>query len=98
MRCQMNKLPLACIVCIGFALGWVVQGRLTGQERDPSYPQTKQWGIPLRQTDRDRSWNHRVQVIETAGVCLYVVLNDNDFHSAVWGLPKKDLPAGVGCQ
>lgn len=39
-----------------------------------------------------------VKVIDTSGVCLYVVLGSYDGAPAIAAVPKTQLPQGTGCQ
>ncbi len=60
--------------------------------------------VPKAKPFETKSWplsdKLPVYVIETAGVCLYVInyTGSGDAHSALWGISKKDLPVGAGCQ
>jgi hypothetical protein len=52
--------------------------------------------------DFDQKTTRRgVSVIDTPGVCLYVVRDGNSYDShavAIAAVPKAQLPAGKGCQ
>jgi hypothetical protein len=63
---------------------------LHAQENDPSYPATRTWKIILPPGFYD------VQVVETAGVCLYIGRTGEG--SSIAAVPKTQLPPGKGCQ
>jgi hypothetical protein len=39
-----------------------------------------------------------VDVVDTAGVCVYVARGDGHGEVAIAAVPKTQLPAGTGCQ
>lgn len=60
---------------------------LTAQEKDVSYPETRRWWI-----GRISINDAYVEVIDTAGVCLYVV------ETGIAAVPKTQIAPGKGCQ
>lgn len=42
--------------------------------------------------------DNNVKIIDTSGVCLYVVLGNYDGAPAIAAVPKTQLPQGAGCQ
>jgi hypothetical protein len=86
-----------------FALGvGVVSAAITDakQEHDASYPKTRSWQVAeLGHGDNDWYPWTRIDVIDTAGVCLYVSrTNASDGGSTIVAVPKTQLLKGVGCQ
>jgi hypothetical protein len=100
-------LSLAFIIGGSFMVG-VTLTRLVAQEKDPSYPQTRQWQIGSLYSNGTYATG-AVVVFDTAGVCLYVVTSRIDGVSPFKGgsegqihtiaaVPKTQLPKGAGCQ
>ncbi len=77
--------------------------RTSAQEHDPSYPQTRTWILSVfnRQLGGGE-WKHTVRVVDTAGVCLYILDSDapswESTRSQMVAVPKTQLPKGAGCQ
>jgi hypothetical protein len=69
------------------ALAGLFVGLVSAQEIGPSYPPTKAWSIA----------DTGVEVIDTAGVCLYIY-HDYNNGGAITSVPKTQLPKGAGCQ
>lgn len=92
----MKFLRIAIIV----ATVWVLLTRgskpIDAQEKDPSYPRTHIWSMhPVA----------NVTVIDTAGVCLYIVpqslgglYGGGGSINTIAAVAKTQLPKGAGCQ
>jgi hypothetical protein len=75
------------------------------QEHDAAYPQTRTWlAADFKTWDSIYGDTRKTQVfvIDTAGVCLYVLQADAPQWDGVRGgiaaVPKTQLPKGAGCQ
>jgi hypothetical protein len=75
-----------------FALmGAVISSTAGAQEKDPSYPRSWRMATGVGVPD--------VDIIETAGVCLYLVRSGGHYGgNAIAAVAKTQLPRGVGCQ
>jgi hypothetical protein len=63
------------------------------QEKDPSYPRS--WRMKSGPSFLDLD----VDIIETAGVCLYLVKSGGVYGGyTIAAVAKTQLPRGVGCQ
>lgn len=81
-------LVMIALVALGGALtGWLTH--VSGQKAERG---TQQWDIA---TD-----SGPVRVIDTAGVCLYVLQRQygEGSYAAIAAVPKTQLPNGAGCQ
>lgn len=96
------------VVLITFLIGVSLRGLHHGQEHDPSYYKTQQWVLgSIRVAESD--WpdhprmNLRIDVFDTAGVCVYVASSfiyghDTGPIGTIAAVPKTQLPPGAGCQ
>jgi hypothetical protein len=77
-----------------FALmGAVISSTAGAQEKDPSYPRS--WRMKSGPSFLDLD----VDIIETAGVCLYLVKSGGVYGGyTIAAVAKTQLPRGVGCQ
>ena len=82
-----------------FALGAaIVSAAVTSakQEHDPSYPMTRTWAV-MRVGSSDWFSTAQLDVVETAGVCVYILRGTGNTVS-MQTVPKTQLPKGAGCQ
>lgn len=55
---------------------------------------TMQWNVPIN----DWGGNNALHIVDTSGVCIYIVSWGNDGSPAIAAVPKGQLPVGAGCQ
>jgi hypothetical protein len=55
---------------------------------------TTQWNVQIS----DWGGSNAVHIVDTTGVCLYIVSWGNDGSPAIAAIPKVQLPQGAGCQ
>ena len=77
---------VVCVVTMGIVL-WAQPVEVEWRE----YPKTRVWTITA---ERPYDIDMTVQVIDTAGVCLYITYD----QGAIAAVPKTQLPVGRGCQ
>lgn len=80
-----NRIWLEMLALIVAAVIGGLSYQAAAQERDASYPPTRVWAIG------------RIDIVDTAGVCLYVIDKFAD-EAAIAAVPKTALPPGTGCQ
>jgi hypothetical protein len=88
-----NLLIVLFAVSVAVGVTWIAERAGGAQEKDPSYPRS--WRMKSGPSFLDLD----VDIIETAGVCLYLVKSGGVYGGyTIAAVAKTQLPRGVGCQ
>jgi hypothetical protein len=99
----MSDKPLIGALLTGILIGvLILAAAAKGRQLERAQPAhvTKQWAVSVLPRYDGLRWT-QVDVIDTAGVCLYVARSEafsQALSPAIAAVPKSQLPAGTGCQ
>lgn len=92
----LHGLLVFCLLVILYTLA------VRAQEKDPAYPATRSWVLGTYDRLVNPDYKNRIVVIDTAGVCLYLMeaaaSNWAGVQSQLVAVPKTQLLKGTGCQ
>jgi hypothetical protein len=77
------------IVCLAF-FPFRTEAQQPMQQAEKQAPNYKSWWL-------EKDGDYGLMVYDLNGTCLYVATKGTTAMS-MWGMPKKDLPPGKGCQ